>query len=63
MLLRGIKVIEFSGLAPVPFCGKILSDYGADVVRIDRVSNLLIYIIFIGNLKWLEIRLLRLFYY
>ena len=37
MALRGIKVIEFAGLAPVPFCGMILSDFGAKVIRIDKV--------------------------
>lgn len=36
MALRGVKVIEFAGLAPVPFCGMILSDFGAKVIRIDR---------------------------
>ncbi|RXG67603.1 Alpha-methylacyl-CoA racemase, partial [Armadillidium vulgare] len=36
MLLKNIKVLEFAGLAPGPFCGKILSDYGAQVVKIDR---------------------------
>eukprot|EP00164_Ancoracysta_twista_P005247 GFYU01007181.1.p1 GENE.GFYU01007181.1~~GFYU01007181.1.p1 ORF type:complete len:390 (-),score=96.16 GFYU01007181.1:22-1191(-) len=34
--LQGIKVLEFAGLAPAPYCGQILSDFGADVVRIDR---------------------------
>lgn len=38
MALRGVKVIEFAGLAPVPFCGMILSDFGAKVIRIDKVS-------------------------
>ncbi|KAG0211801.1 hypothetical protein BGX28_007391 [Mortierella sp. GBA30] len=34
--LAGLKVIEIAGLAPAPFAGKILSDFGADVIRIDR---------------------------
>src|SRR5262245_54930482 len=34
--LKGIKVLEFAGIGPVPFCGMLLSDLGADVVRIDR---------------------------
>lgn len=38
--LKGVKVLELGGLAPVPFCGTILSDFGADVVRIDRPSPL-----------------------
>ncbi|XP_068150764.1 alpha-methylacyl-CoA racemase [Drosophila tropicalis] len=37
MPLKGIKVLEFVGLAPGPLCGKILSDFGASVTRIDRV--------------------------
>ena len=36
--LAGIKVLELAGLAPAPFAGLILADYGADVVRIDRPS-------------------------
>lgn len=38
MALRGIKVIEIAGLAPGPFCGMILGDFGANVIRIERVS-------------------------
>jgi len=34
--LDGLKVIEFAGIGPGPFCGMLLSDLGADVVRIDR---------------------------
>lgn len=37
MALKGIKVLEFSGLAPSPLCGMILSDFGASVTRIDKV--------------------------
>lgn len=33
--LAGLKVIEFAGIGPGPFCGMLLSDMGADVVRID----------------------------
>lgn len=39
MALRGIKVIEMAGLAPGPFCGLILSDFGADVIRVDKVDR------------------------
>lgn len=39
MALEGIKVIEFEGLAPVPFCGMVLADFGADVIRIDRPNS------------------------
>lgn len=34
--LRGIRVIEFAGLAPAPLAGMFLADFGADVVRVDR---------------------------
>lgn len=34
--LAGLKVVEFAGIGPGPFCGMLLSDLGADVVRIDR---------------------------
>jgi alpha-methylacyl-CoA racemase len=36
--LDGIRVIEMAGLAPAPYCGMILADHGADVLRIDRVG-------------------------
>ncbi len=34
--LSGVKVVEFAGIGPGPFCCMLLSDMGADVVRIDR---------------------------
>lgn len=34
--LNGVRVLEFTGLGPAPFCCMLLSDLGADVVRIDR---------------------------
>jgi alpha-methylacyl-CoA racemase len=34
--LSEIKILEFAGIGPAPFCGMLLSDLGADVVRIDR---------------------------
>jgi alpha-methylacyl-CoA racemase len=36
--LEGIRVIEMAGLAPAPYCGMILADFGADVVRVDRLG-------------------------
>jgi len=39
MALRGIKVLEIAGLAPAPFAGMVLADFGADVVRIDRSNE------------------------
>ncbi len=37
--LSGIKVLEMAGLAPGPYCGMILADFGADVIRVDRVPR------------------------
>lgn len=34
--LEGLKVVEFSGLAPSPYCGMIMADFGAEVTVIDR---------------------------
>ena len=34
--LRGLRVLEFAGLGPAPFACMLLSDMGADVVRIER---------------------------
>ena len=34
--LTGLKIVEFAGIGPGPFCGMLLSDLGADVVRVDR---------------------------
>jgi len=38
MALKGLKVIEIAGLAPAPFCGMVLSDFGARVIRVDRLK-------------------------
>ena len=34
--LVGLKVLEIGGVGPGPFCAMLLSDMGAEVVRIDR---------------------------
>lgn len=34
--LSGVTVIEIAGLGPGPFCGMLLADLGADVIRVDR---------------------------
>jgi len=34
--LVGLRVLEFAGIGPGPFCGMLLADMGADVVRIER---------------------------
>ena len=36
--LHGVKVVELAGIGPGPFAGTLLSDMGADVVRIERVE-------------------------
>lgn len=36
--LCDLRVVEFEGVGPAPFCGMLLSDLGADVIRIDRSS-------------------------
>lgn len=35
--LSGVRVIEMAGIGPAPFCGMLLADMGADVLRIDRL--------------------------
>ncbi|HAY05359.1 MAG TPA: carnitine dehydratase, partial [Hyphomonas sp.] len=37
--LSGVKIVEFAGIGPGPFCGMLLSDMGADVIRIDRPGD------------------------
>ena len=37
--LEGVRIIEFRGLGPAPFAAMLLSDMGADVVRIDRFAQ------------------------
>jgi len=36
--LHGVTILEIASLAPGPFCGMMLGDLGADVVKIDRVD-------------------------
>ena len=38
--LKGTTIIEFSGIGPGPFCGMVLADLGAEVIKIDRASSL-----------------------
>jgi alpha-methylacyl-CoA racemase len=37
--LQGIKVVELAGLGAAPFCGMVLADLGAEVVRVDRADQ------------------------
>jgi alpha-methylacyl-CoA racemase len=36
--LAGITVIELAGIGPGPFCGMMLADMGAEVIRVDRAQ-------------------------
>jgi alpha-methylacyl-CoA racemase len=37
--LQGVKIVELAGIGPGPFAGMLLSDMGADIVRIDRAQQ------------------------
>ncbi|WP_428247317.1 CaiB/BaiF CoA transferase family protein [Ferrovibrio sp.] len=37
--LTGLKVIEMPAIGPVPFCGMLLADLGADVLRLERLGD------------------------
>jgi alpha-methylacyl-CoA racemase len=37
--LYGVRVLELGGLGPAPFCGMVLGDLGADVIRVDRPGD------------------------
>src|SRR5438132_8894690 len=37
--LAGIKVVELPNIGPVQFAGMLLSDLGAEVLRVDRASD------------------------
>ena len=37
--LSGVKVVELAGIGPGPFCAMLLADLGADVVRVDRMTQ------------------------
>jgi alpha-methylacyl-CoA racemase len=37
--LRGVRIVMMGGLGPGPFCGMLLGDLGADVVRVDQVRQ------------------------
>ncbi|MEM9013687.1 MAG: CaiB/BaiF CoA-transferase family protein [Pseudomonadota bacterium] len=36
--LSGLRIIEFTGLGPGPFCGMMLADHGAEVICVDRLG-------------------------
>lgn len=37
--LHGVRVVELTNLAPVPFACTVLADLGADVLRVDRADH------------------------
>ena len=37
--LTGVKIVEFAAIGPAPFCGQLLADLGADIIRIDRAEH------------------------
>ncbi len=37
--LEGLKILEIAGIGPGPFAAMMLSDMGAEVLRIDRAAN------------------------
>ncbi|MBS8224614.1 CaiB/BaiF CoA transferase family protein [Vannielia litorea] len=36
--LAGIRIVEFAGVGPGPFCAMLLADMGAEVITVDRVT-------------------------
>ena len=38
-VLEGVKVLDFGRYIAGPFCGALLADYGAEVIRIERVNG------------------------
>ncbi|HEX4694105.1 CaiB/BaiF CoA-transferase family protein [Sphingomonas sp.] len=39
--LTGIRIVELAGIGPAPFCGMMLADHGAEVIRVDRPGTAL----------------------
>ena len=37
--LAGIRIIELAGIGPAPFCGMMLADHGAEVIRVERIGG------------------------
>ena len=37
--LQGLKIIELAGIGPCPMCAMLLAELGADVVRVDRLTD------------------------
>ena len=49
--LHGVKVIEFGGIGPGPFCGMLLADMGAEVTLLERPEGTLAAQLFGGGRK------------
>lgn len=39
-VLGGLRVVEFEGLGPAPFCGMLLADLGAEIILIERKGGM-----------------------
>jgi alpha-methylacyl-CoA racemase len=37
--LEGVKIVELAGIGPAPFCAMLLSDMGAEIIRVDRAAS------------------------
>jgi alpha-methylacyl-CoA racemase len=37
--LNGVRIVMMGGLGPAPFCGMLLGDLGADVIRVDPLAG------------------------
>ncbi len=37
--LHGLRIIELAGIGPAPFCGMMLADHGAEVIRVERIGG------------------------
>ena len=37
--LKGLRVVELQGIGPGPFCGMMLADMGAELIRVDRSAS------------------------
>jgi alpha-methylacyl-CoA racemase len=47
--LRGLVITELAGLGPAPFCGMVLADLGAEVIKVDRIGGQILPIGSVGN--------------
>ncbi|WP_293865491.1 CaiB/BaiF CoA-transferase family protein [uncultured Alsobacter sp.] len=36
--LAGVRIVEMAGIGPAPFCGMLLAELGAEVLRVDRLT-------------------------